>query len=214
MAALLVGFAGEDLGADQRLAGKLFREVVLEPAREVEARLFRRLALRRDQALGAGPADLDAAEEVGLRARHAEQAIGIECRLRAENLRIGMETDLGAAAIVHVARGFQLRGRLSARESLAIELPVARNLDLEMIGERVHDRYADAMQAARRLIDLRVEFSASVQRRHNDFERRLVLEFRVRVDRDAAAVVGDSQPAVLVEIDLDPVGMAGDGLVH
>ena len=125
-----------------------------------------------------------------------------------------MEADLGAAAVLRLADLLQLALRLSAHEGLAIELPVARDLDLELVGERVHHRDADAVQAAGGLVDLGVELSAGMQRRHDDFERRLVAELRMRVDRDAAAVVGDGQQAVLVELDLDPVGVAGDRLVH
>ena len=36
----------------------------------------------------------------------------------------------------------------------------------------------------------------------------------MRLDRDAAAVVGDGQPVAGLERDLDPVGVAGDRLVH
>ena len=36
----------------------------------------------------------------------------------------------------------------------------------------------------------------------------------MRVDRDAAAVVGDGDEAVGAELDLDPRGVAGDRLVH
>ena len=36
----------------------------------------------------------------------------------------------------------------------------------------------------------------------------------MRVDRDAAAVVGDGQIAVVRELDLDAGGVAGDRLVH
>ena len=70
------------------------------------------------------------------------------------------------------------------------------------------------MQAAGGLVGLAVELAARVQRGHDDFERGLVREFRVRVDRDAAAVVGDRQEAVGVELDLDAGGVAGDRLVH
>ena len=70
------------------------------------------------------------------------------------------------------------------------------------------------MQAARGLIGLGVELSAGMQRRHDDFERRLAGEFRVRIDRDAAAVVVHGERAVLEKFDLDEAGMAGDGLVH
>ena len=70
------------------------------------------------------------------------------------------------------------------------------------------------MQAARGLVDLRVEFAAGVQRAHDHFERRLVLELRMRVDRNAAAVVGDGDEAVRLHLDFDPVGVAGERLVH
>ncbi len=36
----------------------------------------------------------------------------------------------------------------------------------------------------------------------------------MRIDRDAAAVVADGDRVILVQLDLDPGGMAGDGLVH
>ena len=36
----------------------------------------------------------------------------------------------------------------------------------------------------------------------------------MRIDRDAAAVVGDGQAVAGAELDLDPGGEAGDGLVH
>ena len=36
----------------------------------------------------------------------------------------------------------------------------------------------------------------------------------MRIDRHAAPVVGDRQEAFLVELDLDPGGVAGDRLVH
>ncbi len=43
---------------------------------------------------------------------------------------------------------------------------------------------------------------------------RLAGEFRVRVDRDAAAVVADGDGEVVVQLHLDPGGVAGHGLVH
>ena len=53
-----------------------------------------------------------------------------------------------------------------------------------------------------------------MQRRHDDFEGGLVLEFRMRVDRNAAAVVGHGNEAVGFEFDLDEVGVAFQRLVH
>ena len=97
---------------------------------------------------------------------------------------------------------------------LPVELLAARHFDDAMIGERIHHRDADAVEAAGGFIDLRVEFAAGMQRRHDDFEGGLVLELGVRIDGNAAAIVGDGQIAVGIVVDLDPGGMARDRLVH
>jgi hypothetical protein len=53
-----------------------------------------------------------------------------------------------------------------------------------------------------------------VQGGEDDLQRRLVRELRVRVDRDAAAVVAHCHGVVGRQLDLDAAGVAGDGLVH
>ena len=53
-----------------------------------------------------------------------------------------------------------------------------------------------------------------MQRGHDHFQRRLLLELRVRVDGDAAAIVGDAQEAVVLEAHLDAARVTGDRLVH
>ena len=131
-----------------------------------------------------------------------------------ENFRIGLEADLGAAPVGRAAGLFQLALRLAALERHPVELLLARDLDFHAFGQRVGDRDADAVQAARGLVDLEIEFAAGVQRAHDHFERRLVLEFRMRVDRDTAAVVGDGNEAVRFHLHFDPVGVAGQRLVH
>ena len=100
------------------------------------------------------------------------------------------------------------------REGLAVELLVARDLDDGLGRQRVDDADPDAVEAARRRIGLALELSARVERGHDDFERRLARIFGVRVDGDAAAVVGDGQAVAGLERDLDAAGVAGDGLVH
>ena len=109
---------------------------------------------------------------------------------------------------------FELALRHAARKAHAVELAAARHLDLESVRQRVDDGDADAVQAARGLVDLGIELSAGMQRAHDDFERGFLREFRVRVDRDAAAVVGDGQEAVGRKLDVDEGRMAGDRLVH
>ena len=67
--ALALGFAREGGGHNSRPLADFGDEIVLEAAREVERLLFRNIAAL-EQALVALPADLDAAEQVRLRARH------------------------------------------------------------------------------------------------------------------------------------------------
>jgi hypothetical protein len=70
------------------------------------------------------------------------------------------------------------------------------------------------MQTARGSIDLGVELSARVQRAHDDFECGLVLELGVRIDRNAAPIVGDSHETVSLHLDFDEGGMSFERLVH
>ena len=209
----LAGAAGKNVG-HQRGAGERFGQIILEPVGEMKRRLFRHAVDAAQQLRRARPADFDAAEQVRLRARHLEDAFGLEMRLGAENLRVGPEAYFRPAPVRRLAGFLQFALRLAALEGHAVEPLAARDLDLHAFGQRVGDRHADAMQAAGSLIDLGVEFAAGVQRAHDHFERRLVLEFRVRIDRNAAAVVGDGDKAVRRHLDLDPVGMAGERLVH
>ena len=126
----------------------------------------------------------------------------------------GRNLNLGAAPVGRAAGLFQFALRLAALERHPVELLLARDLDFHALGQGVGDRDADAVQAARGVVDLGVEFAAGVQRAHDHFERGLALELRVRIDRNAAAVVGDADEAVRLHLDFDPVGVAGERLVH
>ena len=125
-----------------------------------------------------------------------------------------MEADARAAAVVNLAERLQLALRLAALERHLVELLLARDLDFEQVRQRVHHRHADAVQPARGLIDLGVEFAARMERAHDHFERRLLREFRMRIDRDAAAVVDDGEEAVGGEFDLDEGRVPRQRLVH
>ncbi len=70
------------------------------------------------------------------------------------------------------------------------------------------------MQAARGLIGLAVELAARVQGAQDHLQRGFVGELRMRIDRNAAAIVAHGQRAVGVQLDLDAVGMACHRLVH
>ena len=63
--------------------------------------------------------------------------------------------------------------RRAALVALLVDLAVAPDLELEPLGQRVDDRHADAVQAARDLVAVVVELAAGVQHGQHDFGRRL-----------------------------------------
>jgi hypothetical protein len=79
----------------------------------------------------AAPADFDAAEQIGLGARHLEQPLRLERGLGAENLGVGLEADGGAAPVVDFAEVFELALGMAALERASCRAFGARDLDLE-----------------------------------------------------------------------------------
>src|SRR5690606_12071973 len=100
---------------------------------EMEYGFCWRLVLLGNQRRVARPANFHAAEEIGLGAGHAVKPCRLELRALAEDVRVGMEARARAAPVVHVAEAFQRSLRHAARKALAVELPAARDLDLEHV---------------------------------------------------------------------------------
>jgi hypothetical protein len=88
------------------------------------------------QRLVATPADLDPAEQIGLGARHFEQALRIEFRLVAKNLGVRLEA--------HPGELFEAALGNAARKHLAVELAAQRHLDLEPLRQRIDHRDAES----------------------------------------------------------------------
>ncbi len=97
-------------------------------------------------------------------------------------------------------------------EALAPHGALAADLDVEALGQRVHDGAADAVQAAGHRVSAAAELAAGVQLGEDELDRGDPLD-GVDVDRDAAAVVDDADPAVLAHGDLDVAGEPGEVLV-
>ena len=93
-----------------------------------------------------------------------------------------------------------------------MHLAATMNRQHQMFGQRVDDRHADAVQAARDLVGIVVELAAGMQHRHDDLGRGASL-FRVQIDRDSATVVGDRDGFVGVNRDGDDAAVAGQGFV-
>ena len=98
---------------------------------------------------------------------------------RLEDLRVRLERDLRAAALRR-AGDLELAVRRAALVALLIDLAVAPDLEVERLGQRVDDRDADAVQAARHLVAVVVELAAGVQHGQHDFGGRLAAR---RADR-------------------------------
>ena len=214
MSACLLGAASEDFARDGEVLAEGGGEIVLEPARKMEDRLFRKLAARRDDTRITAPANFDPAEKIGLRPGHAEDPTCVEFRMLSEDLWVRMEFDLGAAPVMDVTQFLQAALGNAARETLPVEFPVAGDLHLKKVGQGVDDGHANTVQTAGGFVSLAVEFAAGVKLGHDHFERRLARHLRMVLDRYAATIVGDGQAAFDIEMHLDEIGMAGHGLVH
>ena len=146
----------------------------------------------------------------------------------AEDFLVGQILHAGAA-LVGVAQELERAGfdavddfddavdGVAAVELHGVFFAVARDGELEPLGERVDARDAHAVQAAGNLVAVLVELAAGVEHAHDDLGRGafgLVLVVHLDADRDAAAVVGDLHPPVVEQSDGDPVGEPGHRLVH
>ena len=155
--------------------------------------------------------DLQAAGEEGGLAQALGQGVEVEADLF-EDLEVGQEGDLGAVLLGRLALG-QVGHRFAALVVLRPDVAVAADLQVQALGERVDDGDADAVQAAGDLVAAAVpELAAGVEDGQHDLGRGALL-FLHRLDRDAAAVVGDRAAVVRVEDDADAVAVAGEGLV-
>ncbi len=208
------GFAGEDVRMHQGVGMNGGAEVILQAAREVKRVLGRHIVDALQQRRVTAPANLDPAEQIGLGTSHLEQALRLEGGLGAENLGVRPEADFGAAAVVDLAEVFELAFWVAALEGHAIEFLSARDFDLEPGREGVYDRHADTVKTAGGLIDLGIKFAAGMQRAHDDFERGFFRKFRMRIDRNAAAIVVDRQKSVGAQFHFNEGGVSRQRLVH
>jgi len=206
--------SGEEAARQQRTLLQHGGEEIAEAVGEVQRVLGGNVVAVVDEQRVALPANLHAAEQIGLGTGHAVQRARLQAGAVAEDFRVGMEQHGGAAPVLHRAHLGDRAQRRATAEFLAIQLALARHLDHQAVGQGIHHRDADAMQAARHLVGVAAELAARVQGGKDDFQRALVRELRVRINRDAAAVIPDGGATGGVQFQLDPAGVAGHRLVH
>ena len=96
----------------------------------------------------------------------------------AEDGRARPEANFGPGAVLSP---ICLRGlRLAQAIGLLVDMTVAADGQQQLVGERVHDGDAHAVQTAGHLVGVVIEFAAGVQHGHDDFGGRTAL-FRVDV---------------------------------
>ena len=88
---------------------------------------------------------------------------------------------------------------------LAPDVALSTDLDVELRRQGVDDGCSDAVEAAGDRVTAASELAAGVQDREHDLDCGILLG-RVDVDRDAAAVVDDSQSAIGQDRHIDVVG--------
>ena len=186
--------------------------------------LLRLVDVRDEVADAAGGEELLALVALALVDEDDPQALGQERRLAEalhepfavplgllEDLGVGLEADRRAGVLRRPDR-LHLRGRLAACELLAPGLAVALHLRDQPLGERVHDRDADAVQAAGDLVAALPELAAGVELGQDDRQRRQPLVLH-HVDRDARAVVLDGHRLVRMDRHLEQVAPSRERLV-
>jgi hypothetical protein len=148
--------------------------------------------------------------EVRQLAQPLDEDVGVVAVV-AEDFAVGEESH-GRAAL---GGGFEPLERGDGRAALVllvVQVAVARDIDLQPLRERVHDRHADAVQPARHAVAAAAELAARVQRGHHHLHARTPL-FRVDVHRNAAPVVDDRHTLVGVQNHLDMVAVPCERLV-
>ncbi len=129
-----------------------------------------------------------------------------------EGLGRGQEGHLGASAPLGRLELGQGCIGIPIGEAHGILAALAENPELQPLRQGIDDGDADAVEAARNLVGVLVEFAAGMQLGHDDFSGRNALGW-MDVGRNAAAVVTDGDGAIGVEDDDDAVAIASQSLV-
>ena len=158
-------------------------------------------------------ADLNA--DPGVQKGEFPQALGenVEGELGArEDAVIWVEGDAGSR-FIRRADLFEGAYRFAAGILLAPDAAIPTNLELEAVGECIHDRDPDAVEATGHLVAALAELSAGMQRGHDDLSRGSLLD-GVFVRRNPATVIDHSDAVVRVNDDRDLRAEARQRLVN
>ena len=130
-----------------------------------------------------------------------------------KNRGIGEEGNGGSGhACGHFPDHVQRLGGFAAFESDHVHLALAADFRFEPVRQRIHALRADTVKTAGVFVGALSELAAGVKIGEHQFHRGDA-EFRMRINRNAAAVVGHRNRAIDVNRHLDPLAVAGEMLV-
>ena len=138
---------------------------------------------------------------------------------RGEDGLVRKEVNLGAALLAR-SRFAQFAGRQAAAEIHLPGVPVAPDLDIELLRQRIHAAHAHAVQSAGDLVVRGVELAARVKlgQHHLHCGHHLPVAHRHHVHRNAATVIDHRDRVVDVNRDVNLLRIAGqrfvDGVVY
>ena len=162
----------------------------------------------------ASPPHLHTGKEIRLRPHHRHHGGRIEPSVRSEDLGVGPEGYRGSPPVGGASGLRERAGWLAPDIVLLMPHAIPHDLHMHRLRQRVHHRNSNAVQSPGGLVCLAGELSAGVKRGQDHLKGRLCPELRMRIDRDSATVVPDGQRMIVVELNLDPIGMASHRLVH
>ena len=177
----------------------------------------RMLNLRGPRALGALVNEGERERRVDIRevVQPRDDALRFELDRLQENLRVRHEGDQrpGVLFRLHLRNDVQLLLCRPALKRHRVNLPIARDLDLEPLAHRVHALRADAVRAAGIFVISLPVFAARMQLGQHQFHAGYAL-LLVDVHRDAAPVVADGNRPVAVDGHVDVRAVPGEEFVH
>ena len=136
-----------------------------------------------------------------------------------EDLRIRLEKHSCSRAIwsVVVTNFVKWLGNNATLEGDGVHDAILDDLDLGPFRQRIDALDADAVETARDLVNTGIEFSASMQFGHDDFDSRTTIDGRVvvlhRIQRHAATVITDRAGSIHPDPYDDASGVASHDLI-
>ncbi len=134
-----------------------------------------------------------------------------------ERIKRGHKPHFGAGTIAAIANHLQRLGSIAMLKPRNVFFAISPNAQFQPFGQRIHNGYTNAVQAAGNLVGIAVKFTASVQLRHDHFSGRNAFFF-VDTHRNTTAIIANRYAGIRVDCHGYRVGVTGqcfvDPVIH